>query len=84
MGFFPFHYWVPSVMGGCSWFGCFIVRVWQKIGPMCFIANCGIRFELSYVMEIVAVVTGLLGGVGGIGLLYYRALLGYSSLVHSG
>nr|UPX89222.1 NADH dehydrogenase subunit 2 [Kuphus sp. PMS-3700M] len=84
MGFFPFHYWVPSVMGGCSWFGCFIVSVWQKIGPMCFIANCGISFELSYVMEIVAVVTGLLGGVGGIGLLYYRALLGYSSLVHSG
>ena len=26
-GFFPFHFWVPSVMSTCSWFSCFLVAV---------------------------------------------------------
>lgn len=26
-GFFPFHFWVPSVMSTCSWFRCFLIAV---------------------------------------------------------
>jgi NADH:ubiquinone oxidoreductase subunit 2 (chain N) len=38
-GFFPFHFWVPSVMSTCSWFRCFLIAVWQKVGLMCFIGK---------------------------------------------
>nr|UXF59412.1 NADH dehydrogenase subunit 2 [Dicyathifer mannii] len=83
-GFFPFHYWVPSVLATCSWFSCFLVTVWQKVGLMCFIGKWGVSYELTWFLEVIACATALLGGVGGIGVVFYRTLIGYSSLVHSG
>nr|YP_010393132.1 NADH dehydrogenase subunit 2 [Lithoredo abatanica]UPX89234.1 NADH dehydrogenase subunit 2 [Lithoredo abatanica]UPX89246.1 NADH dehydrogenase subunit 2 [Lithoredo abatanica] len=83
-GFFPFHYWVPSVLATCSWFSCFLLTVWQKVGLMCFIAKWGASYELFHLLEFVSCATGVLGGVGGIGVVFYRALIGYSSLVHGG
>nr|YP_010393180.1 NADH dehydrogenase subunit 2 [Teredothyra matocotana]UPX89342.1 NADH dehydrogenase subunit 2 [Teredothyra matocotana] len=83
-GFFPFFYWVPSVLSYCSWFGCFMVVVWQKIAPMCFLAKWGVSYGFIDLMSGIACLTAFVGGVGGIGSTYYRSLLGYSSLVHSG
>nr|YP_010393168.1 NADH dehydrogenase subunit 2 [Teredo bartschi]UPX89294.1 NADH dehydrogenase subunit 2 [Teredo bartschi] len=83
-GFFPFHFWVPSVMSTCSWFSCFLVAVWQKVGLMCFIGKWGLSYTLTNYLELVALVTAILGAFGGVWVIYYRALMGYSSLVHSG
>nr|UPX89138.1 NADH dehydrogenase subunit 2 [Bankia sp. TBF03] len=83
-GFFPFQFWVPSVMSTCSWFSCFLIAVWQKVGLMCFIGKWGLSYGLVTWMELIASVTAFLGALGGVWVVYYRALMGYSSLVHSG
>nr|YP_010393144.1 NADH dehydrogenase subunit 2 [Neoteredo reynei]UPX89270.1 NADH dehydrogenase subunit 2 [Neoteredo reynei] len=83
-GFFPFHYWVPSVMATCSWFSCFLISVWQKIGLMCFIGKSGMSWGIPHWLEGIACLTALSGAIGGVWAVFYRSLMGYSSLVHSG
>nr|YP_010393059.1 NADH dehydrogenase subunit 2 [Xyloredo nooi]UPX88993.1 NADH dehydrogenase subunit 2 [Xyloredo nooi]UPX89005.1 NADH dehydrogenase subunit 2 [Xyloredo nooi] len=83
LGLFPFYFWVPSVMSLCSWFGCFAVSVWQKVAPLWFLSSCGLSYFLMHVLEVFSCVTGFIGAVGGLGLLHYRMLLGYSSLIHT-
>lgn len=84
LGIFPFHFWVPSVMGLVSWSSCFIVGWAQKVGPLWVIRYCKIPRELHGVLEISAFVTSAVGALGGIGVLSYRSLVSYSSLVHTG
>nr|WHN64053.1 NADH dehydrogenase subunit 2 [Pholas orientalis] len=85
LGLFPFHYWVPSVMAFTSWFGCFLVSVWQKIGPIWLLGSCGFGSSayLFLSLDVLALVTVLIGGIGGIGVVQYRSLIGYSSLVNT-
>nr|UPX89015.1 NADH dehydrogenase subunit 2 [Xyloredo sp. E88]UPX89027.1 NADH dehydrogenase subunit 2 [Xyloredo sp. E89] len=83
LGLFPFYFWVPSVLSLCSWFGCFVVSVWQKVGPFWFLSSCGVSYFLGHILEALACITGLIGAVGGLGILHYRMLLGYSSLIHT-
>nr|UJM44238.1 NADH dehydrogenase subunit 2 [Ensis leei] len=84
IGLFPFHFWVPSVMSGCSWMNCFVLSSWQKILPLWLISGMGLSGLLSLMLVICSVMTALAGGLGGLGQVYFRPLIGYSSLVHSG
>lgn len=84
IGLFPFHFWVPSVISGCSWINCFVLSSWQKILPLWLIRGIGLRGLLSLILVICRVMTALAGGLGGLGQVYFRPLIGYSSLVHSG
>nr|UPX88966.1 NADH dehydrogenase subunit 2 [Xylophagaidae sp. E23]UPX88978.1 NADH dehydrogenase subunit 2 [Xylophagaidae sp. E81] len=83
LGLFPFYFWVPSVMGLCSYLSCFIISVWQKISPLWFISGCGLGGYLSVGVCLIVCLTGILGGVGGLGCLHFRTLLGYSSLIQT-
>nr|YP_010835859.1 NADH dehydrogenase subunit 2 [Novaculina chinensis]WGC44275.1 NADH dehydrogenase subunit 2 [Novaculina chinensis] len=83
IGLFPFHYWVPSVMSGCSWMNCFILSSWQKVLPLWLVSGIGFG-KLSLLLVSCCVFTALVGGIGGLGQVYFRPLIGYSSLVHSG
>nr|YP_009491830.1 NADH dehydrogenase subunit 2 [Dosinia troscheli]AWI68000.1 NADH dehydrogenase subunit 2 [Dosinia troscheli] len=84
LGVFPFHFWVPSVMSGLSWFGCFIVSVIQKVVPLWLVSNLLLMNTELGVVELLASLTCVVGCLGGLGVLSYRVLLGYSSLVHLG
>lgn len=84
LGVFPFHFWIPSVMATLSWIGCFVVRVFQKIVPIWIIRSINIRSSLSFIVEVCAGITGLLGCLGGLRMLHFRVLLSYSSLIHLG
>nr|YP_009491817.1 NADH dehydrogenase subunit 2 [Dosinia altior]AWI67986.1 NADH dehydrogenase subunit 2 [Dosinia altior] len=84
LGVFPFHFWVPSVMSGLSWFGCFIVSVVQKVVPLWVVSNFLLMSKELSVLELLASLTCVVGCLGGLGVLSYRVLLGYSSLVHLG
>nr|QOE56574.1 NADH dehydrogenase subunit 2 [Antigona lamellaris] len=84
LGGFPFQFWVPSIMSGLSWSGCFVVSVVQKIIILWLLCNLNIlKMELE-VLEVIASLTCVVGCLGGLGVLSYRVLLGYSSLVHLG
>nr|AME17935.1 NADH dehydrogenase subunit 2 [Cyclina sinensis] len=84
LGIFPFYFWVPGVMSSLSWFACFIVSVVQKIAPLWFLCNFCFGNSIINLIEVMAVLTSMVGCLGGLGMLNYRALMGYSSLVHLG
>nr|QWS05427.1 NADH dehydrogenase subunit 2 [Cultellus attenuatus] len=84
IGLFPFHFWVPSVMSGCTWVNCFVLSSWQKILPIWLISGMGLGGNLFNILAVCCVITALVGGIGGLGQVYFRPLIGYSSLVHSG
>nr|YP_009943030.1 NADH dehydrogenase subunit 2 [Villorita cyprinoides]QOD40735.1 NADH dehydrogenase subunit 2 [Villorita cyprinoides] len=82
LGLFPFHFWVASVASGMSWMSCFLVLVVQKVIPVWIVSNlCFSKWGMSF-LELSAVLTCLVGCVGGLMMLHFRVLLGYSSLVH--
>nr|AKE36675.1 NADH dehydrogenase subunit 2 [Meretrix lamarckii] len=84
LGIFPFHFWVPGVMSSLSWFSCFVISVVQKVAPLWLLSNFCLGSGVVNVVEVLGVLTCLVGCVGGIGMLNYRALMGYSSLSHLG
>nr|AGW53609.1 NADH dehydrogenase subunit 2 [Arctica islandica] len=84
LGVFPFHFWIPSVMATLSWMGCFVVSVFQKIVPIWMMSSMSISSSLSFMVEVCAGITGLLGCLGGLSMLHFRVLLSYSSLIHLG
>nr|YP_010121800.1 NADH dehydrogenase subunit 2 [Callista chinensis]QRE83920.1 NADH dehydrogenase subunit 2 [Callista chinensis]QWM94239.1 NADH dehydrogenase subunit 2 [Callista chinensis] len=84
LGIFPFHFWVPGVMSSLSWAACFMVSVVQKVSPLWFLSNFMGDVSFCSLMEVLAVLTSVVGCLGGLGMLNYRVMLGYSSLVHLG
>lgn len=82
VGIFPFCFWVPRVLGLVSWFSCFIVMVWQKLGLVWFLRGIGFNSENVKFFRVLMVLTSLIGGFGGLGVYHYRVLAAYSSLVH--
>lgn len=83
LGVFPFHYWLPQVILGLSWFSCIILSTWQKLGPI-FIMLSIIDNIYSKFLLIVGSLRSLIGGLGGLNQSQIRALLSYSSIGHIG
>lgn len=84
IGIFPLCFWVPRVLGLVSWFNCFVVRVWQKLGLIWFLSGLGLGGKILRLLEVFVVITSIIGGLGGLGVYHYRVLVAYSSLVHVG
>jgi len=84
LGIFPFHFWVPRVMSTLSWFSCFVVSIIQKISPLWLLSNLMLIRGTTRSIEMLAVLTSIVGCLGGLGVLNYRVLIAYSSLVHLG
>nr|YP_010393026.1 NADH dehydrogenase subunit 2 [Xylophaga dorsalis]UPX88888.1 NADH dehydrogenase subunit 2 [Xylophaga dorsalis] len=83
LGLFPFHFWVPAVLSLSSWFGCYVISLWQKLSPLWFLSGCGLGSVFILFVEVVVCITGLIGALGGLGVLHFRVLLAYSSLIHT-
>ena len=71
-------------MRGLRWSGCFVVSVVQKFVPLWLICNWASRVYRLSLLELLRCLTCLAGCLGGLGVLSFRTLLGYSSLVHLG
>lgn len=81
IGIFPFHYWVPQVIGGIRWLICLILSIWQKIRPLVIMG--GLIRKVYRVPLILTISLGaLVGGFGGINQRQIRVLLAYSSIGH--
>nr|YP_009755012.1 NADH dehydrogenase subunit 2 [Lepidozona coreanica]QIP53378.1 NADH dehydrogenase subunit 2 [Lepidozona coreanica] len=82
LGMSPFHFWVPGVVSGLSWFCNILLLTWQKVAPMlviCFFFS--LSKELLFVLILLS---SFFGGVGGVNQTSIRALLSYSSILHGG
>jgi len=85
LGVFPIHFWVPGVTVGLNWVPIFILLGWQKIAPFAFIIN--ILERRRWCRRVVLLSGGLralIGSIIGLNQTSIRAILGSSSIVHTG
>nr|YP_009445802.1 NADH dehydrogenase subunit 2 [Hypselodoris apolegma]ATX68390.1 NADH dehydrogenase subunit 2 [Hypselodoris apolegma] len=85
LGIFPLHFWVPSVVAGLNWLPMLILLTWQKIGPFAFMMS--IIEGSSWILEmslIFGTVSALMGSIIGLNQTSVRAMLGSSSVAHTG
>ena len=83
IGIFPFHYWLPHVIGSIGWISCILLAIWQKFGPL-FIISGILNNLYCWLLLIVGSIGSFIGGVGGINQRQIRILLAYSSIGHIG
>nr|ACU00327.1 NADH dehydrogenase subunit 2 [Siren intermedia] len=83
LGLAPFHLWLPDVLQGLDMMTCLILSTWQKIAPMALIIqlNHCLNFEMLIIMAILSTV---LGGWGGLNQPQLRKIMAYSSIAHLG
>nr|YP_003001956.1 NADH dehydrogenase subunit 2 [Lineus viridis]ACO40324.1 NADH dehydrogenase subunit 2 [Lineus viridis] len=82
LGVAPFHWWVPSVMGGLSWFGCSFLMTWQKLAPFFILLSLSSLFVWFFLF--LGCLSSVVGGLMGIGQVQVRVLMAYSSISHWG
>nr|YP_010970169.1 NADH dehydrogenase subunit 2 [Phyllidiella hageni]WNR50680.1 NADH dehydrogenase subunit 2 [Phyllidiella hageni]WNR50693.1 NADH dehydrogenase subunit 2 [Phyllidiella hageni] len=85
LGIFPMHFWVPSVVSGLNWMPMFILLAWQKIPPLAFIVNFTENFNWFCMFILMfGGISALVGSLIGLNQTSFRAMLGSSSVAHTG
>nr|YP_010502210.1 NADH dehydrogenase subunit 2 [Leocrates chinensis]UXC96455.1 NADH dehydrogenase subunit 2 [Leocrates chinensis] len=83
LGLAPLHFWLPQVMSGLSWPMCIILATWQKLAPMMLMIKTVMPHSFI-LLSLVAMISALTGGIGGLNQTLLRPLLAYSSIGHMG
>nr|YP_010574743.1 NADH dehydrogenase subunit 2 [Carminodoris armata]UZI00314.1 NADH dehydrogenase subunit 2 [Carminodoris armata] len=85
LGMFPLHFWVPSVAAGLNWVPMFVLLAWQKIPPFAFLMSMmeNAHWMLTPVL-VFGGMTALVGAIIGLNQTSLRAMLGSSSIAHTG
>nr|UVI60575.1 NADH dehydrogenase subunit 2 [Haliotis scalaris] len=87
LGAFPFHFWLPEVMMNLSWLNCLILTTWQKLAPVFLLTAMTQSWNYQPIISTLFIMAGLsslIGGLGGINQTQIRTLLAYSSIGHVG
>nr|YP_008757965.1 NADH dehydrogenase subunit 2 [Solenaia oleivora]AGW24338.1 NADH dehydrogenase subunit 2 [Solenaia oleivora] len=82
LGAAPFHFWFPPVMAGLPLLPAFILLTWQKIAPIFAISSFNPTLMTKVIL--IASISALWGGIGGMNQTDIRSLLTYSSIAHTG
>nr|YP_010043027.1 NADH dehydrogenase subunit 2 [Ampullaceana lagotis]QPC56779.1 NADH dehydrogenase subunit 2 [Ampullaceana lagotis] len=85
LGFFPGHFWVPSVVAGLDWFSCCLIMGPLKIAPLALCTvflNSFPSFQLT-VMSL-GVLSAIYGSILGNNQTNIRSMIGASSISHTG
>nr|YP_009646898.1 NADH dehydrogenase subunit 2 [Conepatus chinga]QCX31728.1 NADH dehydrogenase subunit 2 [Conepatus chinga] len=83
LGLSPFHFWVPEVTQGVSMFSGTVLLTWQKIAPLSVLYQISPSINPS-LLTILAIMSVLVGGWGGLNQTQLRKILAYSSISHMG
>lgn len=78
IGFFPFHFWVPSTIEGLNWFNCFILTTIQKIVPLIIL----FIITTQKIIIIFCLVNSLIASIRGINQFSIRKIIRFSSINH--
>nr|YP_009262626.1 NADH dehydrogenase subunit 2 [Elysia ornata]ANI87292.1 NADH dehydrogenase subunit 2 [Elysia ornata] len=86
LGVFPMHFWVPSVAAGLDLIPLFFILTVQKIAPFAFLTLMVNELDevFSLGISLLGGVTSLVGSIMGNNQTDLRAMLGCSSVAHSG
>nr|YP_010851722.1 NADH dehydrogenase subunit 2 [Lontra felina]WGH14950.1 NADH dehydrogenase subunit 2 [Lontra felina] len=83
LGLSPFHFWVPEVTQGIPLSSGMILLTWQKIAPLSILYQISPSMNPNLLM-IMATLSLLIGGWGGLNQTQLRKILAYSSITHMG
>nr|YP_010695079.1 NADH dehydrogenase subunit 2 [Lontra canadensis]AAW83844.1 NADH dehydrogenase subunit 2 [Lontra canadensis]WCF67005.1 NADH dehydrogenase subunit 2 [Lontra canadensis] len=83
LGLSPFHFWVPEVTQGIPLSSGMILLTWQKIAPLSILYQISPSINPNLLM-IMATMSVLIGGWGGLNQTQLRKILAYSSITHMG
>nr|UPI55299.1 NADH dehydrogenase subunit 2 [Neuroctenus sp.]WIL06183.1 NADH dehydrogenase subunit 2 [Neuroctenus hainanensis] len=81
LGLPPMHMWMIIVMSKLPWTTCFMLMTWQKIAPLTVTSKLT---ALTNEMYMTALVTSIIGALGGINQTSIRKIMAYSSISHMG
>nr|AAX97686.1 NADH dehydrogenase subunit 2 [Necturus lewisi] len=83
LGVAPFHLWLPDILQGLDLLTGLILSTWQKLAPMILMIQ--INHELNVnLLIIMAIMSILIGGWGGLNQIQLRKILAFSSIAHLG
>nr|AKR18006.1 NADH dehydrogenase subunit 2 [Portunus pelagicus]ALJ01881.1 NADH dehydrogenase subunit 2 [Portunus pelagicus] len=82
LGAAPFHFWFPQVTEGLSWPQAFILLTIQKLAPMFLISYLTFSDTLMSIIMISALLSSLIGALGGLNIMKLRKLMAFSSINH--
>nr|AAP72078.1 NADH dehydrogenase subunit II [Craugastor sartori] len=83
LGMAPFHFWLPDVLQGLTLPTGLILSTWQKLPPIAILVQLSPTLNLNF-MLMMAVLSIMIGGWGGINQTQLRKILAYSSIAHLG
>nr|AIW64065.1 NADH dehydrogenase subunit 2 [Microcebus rufus] len=83
LGMAPFHFWVPEVTQGVSLMTGMLLLTWQKLAPISIMIQMFPLINLNILM-LIALLSVLTGGWGGLNQTQLRKILAYSSIAHMG
>nr|BDL61414.1 NADH dehydrogenase subunit 2 [Deiratonotus japonicus] len=78
----PFHFWFPQVMEGLNWPQIFVLSTVQKFAPMILLSYILTSFILIKMVLISAILSAILGALGGLNTMKLRKIIAFSSINH--
>nr|YP_009253317.1 NADH dehydrogenase subunit 2 [Protobothrops flavoviridis]BAU97461.1 NADH dehydrogenase subunit 2 [Protobothrops flavoviridis]BAU97474.1 NADH dehydrogenase subunit 2 [Protobothrops flavoviridis]BAU97487.1 NADH dehydrogenase subunit 2 [Protobothrops flavoviridis]BAU97513.1 NADH dehydrogenase subunit 2 [Protobothrops flavoviridis]BAU97526.1 NADH dehydrogenase subunit 2 [Protobothrops flavoviridis] len=79
----PFHFWLPEVAQGATTLTTLVILTWQKIAPLSILMMNHNNTNMT-ILSLSAILSILVGGVGGLNQTQLRKLLAFSSIAHTG
>nr|AGY61357.1 NADH dehydrogenase subunit 2 [Protobothrops xiangchengensis] len=79
----PFHFWLPEVAQGATTPTTLVILTWQKIAPLSILMMNHNNTNLM-ILSLSAILSVLVGGMGGLNQTQLRKLLAFSSITHTG
>nr|AIW65036.1 NADH dehydrogenase subunit 2 [Notonectidae sp. MT-2014] len=81
MGAAPFHFWMPQIMQKMKWSMCMLLMTWQKLAPMSILSS---MINNNTTIMIMAMMSTIVGSIGGLNQTSLRKIMAYSSINHMG
>nr|AFR34060.1 NADH dehydrogenase subunit 2 [Scylla paramamosain] len=82
LGAAPLHFWFPQVIEGLTWPQAFILLTIQKLAPMFLISYLTYSSNLIFMITLAAILSSLIGALGGLNIMKLRKLMAFSSINH--
>nr|YP_009544460.1 NADH dehydrogenase subunit 2 [Lupocycloporus gracilimanus]AYW03845.1 NADH dehydrogenase subunit 2 [Lupocycloporus gracilimanus] len=82
LGAAPLHFWFPQVIEGLFWPQAFILLTIQKLAPMFLISYLTFLPNMLYLITFTAILSSVVGAIGGLNLLKLRKIMAFSSINH--
>nr|YP_002317299.1 NADH dehydrogenase subunit 2 [Achalinus meiguensis]ACJ14777.1 NADH dehydrogenase subunit 2 [Achalinus meiguensis] len=79
----PFHFWLPEVTQGSSTMTALTILTWQKLAPLVILLS--ISNDSNHPLLLAsAILSIVIGGLGGLNQTQLRKLMAFSSIAHTG